>query len=143
MKIDHLGVAVLDLKEGIQQWTSIFGYQQRTEPVINTRQKVRVVFLTKDDSLTIKLIAPTDEESPIYRFAKRGGGLHHICFIVDDLNSSINKLLGKGLRLLTPPQPGEAFSNNSIAFMSAKNGLNIELIDTYERAMEITDHGSI
>lgn len=130
MNIDHLGVAVHDLDAGIQQWQDIFGYTRLTEPVVNTRQMVNVVFLEKKGSLTIKLISPTSEESSIFRFTKRGGGLHHICFKVDDVNKSAIELQAHGLKVLAEPQPGEAFGDELIAFLSARNGLNIELIDT-------------
>lgn len=134
MLIDHIGIVVKELQQGISQWTEIFGYTQQTEPVENIRQKVWVVFLTKENSITIKLIAPTSQNSPIYKFSKRGGGLHHICFKVDDVSTSLNELKEQGLRVLSEPQPGEAFCNEMIAFLSARNGLNIEIIDTGRRA---------
>lgn len=134
MLIDHIGIAVLELQQGIDLWTKIFGYTQQTQPVENTRQQVWVVFLTKQNSLTIKLIAPTSEDSPLYRFAKRGGGLHHLCFKVGDIETSVLELQNQGLRILAEPQPGEAFCNDLIAFLSARNGLNIEIIDSECRA---------
>ena len=58
MIIDHICFAVEDLQKGIENWKNAFGYRQMTEIVTNTRQKVKVVFLTKEDSITIKLIEP-------------------------------------------------------------------------------------
>lgn len=84
--------------------------------------------------MTIKLIEPADEFSSVYKFAKRGGGLHHICFKCDNIKEEICRLDQFGLRVLTSPQPGEAFENENIAFIYAKQGLNIELIDTDKRA---------
>ena len=60
MVIDHIGIVVKSIEEGISYWKKVFGYRQMTEIVINTRQKVNVVFLTKENSLLIKLIEPTD-----------------------------------------------------------------------------------
>ncbi len=54
MIIDHICFAVKDLQKGIENWKNAFDYRQMTEVVTNTRQKVRVVFLTKEDSITIK-----------------------------------------------------------------------------------------
>ena len=51
-----------------------------------------------------------------------------------DFESAIGALRDKGLRVLVPPQPGEAFNDHEIAFLRAKYGLHIELIDTDERA---------
>lgn len=134
MVIDHIGIVVERLEDGIAQWTSVFGYLPITEKVTNSRQRIRVVFLAKQDSCLIKLIEPVDEGSSVYAFALKGGGLHHICFRCDDLAAGIEELKKKGLRLLTEPQPGEAFENEKIAFLYAKPGLNIELIDTEKKA---------
>ena len=87
--------------------------------------------------MQIKLIEPTDASSPIYRFAMKGGGLHHLCFKCDKLNDQLKILDDQGLKTLVPPQPGEAFENEDIAFVFAGQGLNIELIDTGKRAKKI------
>lgn len=134
MHIDHIGIVVPSLEKAIPHWEKVFGYKQSTRKVENTRQKVYVVFLAKEDSISIKLLEPKDNTSPIYHFAKRGGGLHHLCFKCDHLNNEISRLEEFGLRVLTAPEPGEAFANENIAFLFAKHGLNIELIDTDKRA---------
>ena len=138
MIIDHIGVAVKTLEKGIEHWQKIFGYMQATEIVVNTRQKVKVAFMEKPGSLTIKLISPSDESSPLHQFLAKGEGIHHICFKCDDLNMQLRELKAKGLRITAPPQPGEAFDNENIAFVFAKMGLNIEVIDTDKRAGRIT-----
>jgi methylmalonyl-CoA/ethylmalonyl-CoA epimerase len=134
MVIDHIGIAVSSLEAGIDHWENVFGYKQLTEIIINTRQKVRVVFLTKSNSLTVKLIEPTDLSSPIHTFVQKGGGLHHLCFKCTNIEGEIARLKELGLRVLVGPQPGEAFENENIAFIFARQGLNIELIDTEKRA---------
>lgn len=132
MVVDHLGIVVRSLEEGIQHWGQLFGYKRSSSVVTNTRQKVKVVFLSKPDSLTIKLIEPSEPGSPLSPFARKGGGLHHICFRCDDLKVQVPLLKQKGARLMVPPEPGEAFRNHDIAFFLAGN-LNIELIDTSEK----------
>jgi len=131
--IDHIGIAVKSLEQSMEHWENVFGYRQLTSIVTNTRQKVRVVFLAKADSLMVKLIEPTDSTSPVYALAQRGGGLHHLCFKCAGLDAEISKLGSLGLRLLVKPQPGEAFDNENIAFLFDR-GLNIELIDTDKKA---------
>lgn len=139
MVIDHIGIVTKSLDSSIKQWESTFGYSQYTEIVENTKQQVRIVFMRKKDSLEIKLIEPSSNSSPIYKFAMRGGGLHHLCFKSDNLNKSIDFLKSKNCLLVAPPQPGEAFDNNPIAFLLAQNNLNIEVIDTFERANMIVE----
>lgn len=134
MILDHVGVAVRSIEQAIEHWQSVFGYRQETAIVTNTRQKVRVVFLGRPDSLQVKLIEPTDPSSPIHVFAQRGGGLHHLCFRCDSVDAELVRLEALGLRVIAPPQPGEAFDDEKIAFIYAGGGLNIELIDTAKRA---------
>jgi methylmalonyl-CoA/ethylmalonyl-CoA epimerase len=134
MTVDHIGVVVKSLEEGCRLWESLFGYRQATEMVRNARQHVRVVFLKKDNSVDIKLIEPTSESSAVSALARRGGGLHHLCFKCDSLHEGMDALVQKGARVLTPPEPGEAFDNEDIAFLYVGQGLNVELIDTEKRA---------
>ena len=133
MIIDHIGVVVPNLEHAVAHWEKLFGYVRNSDIVINTRQKVRVVFLAKPDSLTVKLIEPSGPDSPVATVARRGGGLHHLCFRCDSLGNQISRLQMRGARLLVPPEPGEAFRNHPIAFLLAGNNLNIELIDTTEK----------
>jgi len=141
MIVDHLGIVVKSIETGIKYWEEVFGYKQMTEVVINTRQKVKVVFLKKENSLLVKLIEPVDETSSVYRVARKGGGLHHLGFRCKDINEEITRLKSLGLRVITNPQPGEAFENNQIAFLLGKQALNIELIDTDKKAGKIINSG--
>jgi len=134
MVIDHVGIVVKSIEAGIKHWKDVFGYQKMTDIVINSRQKVKVVFLCKENSVLIKLVEPTDESSPVYKFSLRGGGLHHLCFKCENLQSELQRLTDLGLRMLTEPEPGEAFDGENIAFLFAKQGLNIEVIETDKKA---------
>jgi len=143
MVIDHIGLVVKSIEKGIEHWEKVFEYRKMTEVVINSRQKVKVVFLCKENSLTVKLLEPADEKSSVHKFAMKGGGLHHICFKCNDMNKELQRLSEMGLRILTPPQPGEAFENENIAFIYAKHGLNIELIETDIKAKRLLSCGKI
>ena len=83
------------------------------------------------------MIEPTDETSPVYKVAMKGGGLHHLGFHCKDISEEITRLKSLGLRVITNPQPGEAFENNQIAFLLGNQALNIELIDTTRKAKKI------
>lgn len=134
MNIDHIGIVTKSLDKGILLWVRTFGYKQKTLPVVNTRQKVRVVFLEKQGSIDIKLLEPVDDTSPVYRFSRKGGGLHHLCFKCESLDSQLSEFIDSGIRVLAGPEPGEAFECEDIAFVYATQGLNVELIDTDRRA---------
>lgn len=140
MVIDHVGIVVRRLERSIEAWGRLFGYARASEIVVNTRQQVRIVFLAKADSITIKLLEPTGADSPVALFASKGGGLHHLCFRCDDLKVDVPLLQERGARLLVPPQPGEAFNDHDIAFLYAAN-LNVELIDSGEKRGWTGDNG--
>jgi methylmalonyl-CoA/ethylmalonyl-CoA epimerase len=134
MIIDHICFAVKNINDGIAFWDDAFGYKQMTKIVENSLQKVKVVFLSKENSITIKIIEPLEGNQSLLYYVNRGGGFHHLCFKCSDIDEKINELTEKGLKILVPPQPGEAFNNNNIAFLLARYGLNIEIIDTDEKA---------
>ena len=79
----------------------------------------------------IELLEPLDENSPISKFLeKRGEGIHHICYLVDDLESVLSRLKEKGVRLIDEsPRPGAY--NSMVAFIHPKamNGVLIELAE--------------
>ena len=139
MVIDHIGIVVKSLEKGVKLWENIFGYKKMTDIVTNSRQKVKVVFLEKKNSSIIKLIEPVDSSSPVFKYAMRGGGLHHLCFRCGNVIEKTKELQEKGLRVLTAPQPGEAFGGEKISFLYANQGLNIELIDTLNKNLFIAE----
>jgi methylmalonyl-CoA/ethylmalonyl-CoA epimerase len=134
MVVDHVGIVVRSLDDAIARWETFFGYHRLTDPVVNTRQHVRVVFLAKEGSIVVKLIEPIDDSSPVSNFAKRGGGLHHLCFRCDDLPAELARMEILGGRIISEPQPGEAFENEKIAFVYIGDGLNVEIIDSERKA---------
>ncbi len=134
MIIDHICFAVKSLNDGIAYWERVFGYKQMTRIIENSLQKVKVTFLSKRDSITIKLIEPLENNQSLLNFVQKGGGFHHICFKCSNLEEKMTELTEQGLITLVPPQPGEAFNEHNIAFLLARNGLNVELIDTDEKA---------
>ena len=134
MIIDHIGIRVNSIEEGIKHWEKIFNYKQMTEVVFNSRQNVKVVFMFKENSLLVKLFEPLSKNTLNNSSLQRGEGLHHICFKCNNLNIEIDRLKKLGLRTIAQPQPGEAFENENIAFLYGKQGLNIELIETDKKA---------
>ena len=134
MIIDHIGIRVNSIEDGIKHWEKIFEYKQMTNVVINSRQNVKVVFMAKENSLLVKLFEPLDKNSSNISSLHRGEGLHHICFKCNNLTTEMNRLKKLGLRIIAQPQPGEAFENENIAFFYGKQGLNVELIETNKKA---------
>lgn len=133
MHIDHIAIAVRSIDNAAPQLCQLTGYRAKTHKVTNARHKVNVLFLEKTGSLDIKLIEPSDADSPLWDFVKKGGGLHHLCFKVADVNEACGELKQQGVRILAAPAPGEAFDDGLIAFCYLGHGVNAELIDTDAR----------
>jgi len=143
MHLDHVCIAVRSIDKAAARLCELFGYEVRTDKVTNTRQKVNVSFLRRTGSLDLKLIEPFGEDSPLWAFLRKGEGLHHLCFRVEDTAGGVREFESKGVRVLSPPAPGEAFDDALIAFCYAGFGLNVELIDTDYRRSEVPkDPGS-
>jgi methylmalonyl-CoA/ethylmalonyl-CoA epimerase len=129
-RLDHIGVQVKDFTSAIEVLSRLFGYQQATEPVVNTHHRVEVVFLEKPGSLPIKLFRALEDDRP------QPPRLHHLAFHVDDVAQAVGALAAQGARVLQSPAPGEAFDGEPIAFVFA-GGLNIELLATDRRRARI------
>ncbi|WP_051191954.1 VOC family protein [Microbacterium luticocti] len=121
---DHVGVQVRDLEAAASALETLFGYRRATRPVTNTRHGVRGMFLEKPGAMPIKLITPVDPERADGRY-----GTHHLAFRTDDIDAAVAALRQGGARLLSPPQPGEMFDDEPIAFLYAA-GTNVELVTT-------------
>jgi methylmalonyl-CoA/ethylmalonyl-CoA epimerase len=136
-QLDHICLAVRKLAPARDLLKKMLGYEPRTEPVENTRQQVIVQFMRKPGSIDIKLIEPSSLQSPLVEFIKRsGGGLHHIAMKTESVTAAVDDLESKGAKIVTQPQPGEAFDDAQIAFAFLGAGLNVELIDTDARRAE-------
>jgi methylmalonyl-CoA/ethylmalonyl-CoA epimerase len=142
MKIDHVCLAVRSIAAASPRLCAILGYSPKTEVVKNTIQDVNVQFLGKDGSMDIKLIEPASDSSKLVHFLRtKGEGLHHVCFLCDEVEKTLDEITAKGARVTAPPAPGEAFDEETIAFLYVAGGLNIELIDTHKRRALIHDNG--
>lgn len=139
MRIDHIAVAVKSVEDTADRLCRVTGYARRTAVVTNTRQRVNVLFLARPGSLDIKLIEPADPDSPLWGSLRRGEGLHHVAFKVDDVQTATEELRAQGVRILAPPEPGEAFDEALIAFCYLGAGVNAELIDTDARRAELDE----
>jgi methylmalonyl-CoA epimerase len=124
--ISHIGIAVKDLDEGIAFYQKLGLTLEGTEEVAS--QMVKVAFFPVGDT-RIELLAPTSEDSPIARFIeKKGEGIQHIAFAVEDLPQALKETEEDGIRLIDKePRPGAHGAD--IAFLHPKStgGVLIEL----------------
>jgi len=129
MKIDHLGIAVRSIPDSLTFYRDALGFElARTETVED--QGVHVALFPAGES-RIELLEPFSEETPVGRFiARRGEGLHHICYEVDDLASKLDELRSRGLRLLEG-YPRLGAEGKLVAFLhpASAHGVLVELVE--------------
>jgi methylmalonyl-CoA/ethylmalonyl-CoA epimerase len=128
MKIDHLGIATKDLSEALRFWEGALGLENvHTETVED--QKVRVAMLPIGDT-RIELLEATADDSPISKFVeKRGGGLHHIAVLVEDIHGALAKLKESGSRLIDEdPRIGAGGCLVAFVHPSSTSGVLLELV---------------
>lgn len=126
-KIEHIGIAVKDLEKSNKVFASLFGEEHyKVEEVLS--EGVKTSFF-KNGPNKIELLEATNPESPIAKFiAKKGEGIHHIAFAVDDILSEIKRLKEEGFIVLNE-EPKQGADNKLVAFLHPKstNGVLIEL----------------
>ncbi|CAM1356023.1 MULTISPECIES: methylmalonyl-CoA epimerase [Tenacibaculum] len=126
-KIEHIGIAVKDLEKSNQLFASLFGEPHyKVEEVAS--EGVKTSFF-KSGPNKIELLEATKEDSPIAKFIeKKGEGVHHIAFAVDDIEQEINRLEKEGFTVLNKV-PKKGADNKLVAFLHPKttNGVLIEL----------------
>ena len=114
LKLHHIGIVVQNINESLGEISNFFSFESTSLPTLVGSQKVNICFL-KTNNVYIELIEPADPDSPIISFVKEGGGFHHLCFEVDDIQQEIDKMVKKGARLVVAPVKG--FEDRVIAFL--------------------------
>lgn len=129
LKIDHLGVAVNSIDEVKKFWTQILGLDfEGTETV--GAQKVTTAFLPVGES-EVELLESTDPDGPIAKFiSKKGEGIQHVAFRVENIEEALKELKEKGIRLVDE-KPRKGAGGALIAFLHPKatNGVLVELCE--------------
>ena len=126
--LDHVGIAVHSLDESLPLFESITGGKGYGRETVE-QQGVEVVFLGTGDG-RLELLAPTREDSGVAKFlARRGPGMHHLCYRVSDLATELERYRLQGAQLIDEaPRPGAA--GHLVAFIHPKStgGVLVELL---------------
>lgn len=124
-RIDHIGIAVESLEAILPFYRDLLGMP---EVPLDDSDGARIAGLAAGDSL-VELLQPEQSDTPIGKFlAKRGPGIHHICFKVDDLDGTLARCRDAGLRLIDQV-PRRGAEGKRIAFLhpAATGGVLVEL----------------
>jgi methylmalonyl-CoA/ethylmalonyl-CoA epimerase len=127
-KINHIAIAVKDVEESLKFWRDAMGLQvDHIEDVPS--QKSEVVFIPVGDS-EVELVRPTSADSGVAKFVEeKGGGMHHLCFEVDNIDEMLTQLKERGVRLIN--ETALELPGRKMAFIHPKstNGVLVELYE--------------
>jgi methylmalonyl-CoA/ethylmalonyl-CoA epimerase len=126
-KIEHIGIAVKNIENATKIYTSLLGSSPYKMEEVKS-EGVKTSFFKTGDS-KIELLEATNPDSPIAKFIeKRGEGIHHIAFAVDDIESEIARLKKEGFIVLNET-PKKGADNKLVAFLHPRStaGVLVEL----------------
>jgi methylmalonyl-CoA/ethylmalonyl-CoA epimerase len=129
LKVDHIGIAVQSIKETLKVYSDILGLKLEGEEVVQ-EQKVKTAFLPIGDT-EVELLESTAPDGPIAKFIeKKGEGIQHIAFLVDDIEEALKELGEKGVKLIDQ-KPRMGAGGKRIAFLHPKDtyGVLVELCE--------------
>jgi methylmalonyl-CoA/ethylmalonyl-CoA epimerase len=129
--IHHIAVVVRSIEEALPRYRDLFGLEVDAEPMTFAPQRVRLCFLPTGPApaARLELVEPIDNDSGVARFlAARGEGVHHVCFLTDDLPADLEHLATREAELIDrEPRPG---AHGTVAFVHPRtlNGVLWELL---------------
>lgn len=127
LKVDHIGIAVNNLEETLDFYENILGIKCEGKEVVE-EQKVKVAFLPIGDT-EVELLESTDKDGPIAKFIeKKGQGVQHIAYRVDNIEKAIEEMEEKGIKMIDK-KPRYGAGGAKIAFCHPKytHGVLVEL----------------
>lgn len=130
MKVEHIGIAVKNLEASNELFKTLLGKEHyKIEEVAS--ESVKTSFFQTGES-KIELLEASNPDSAIAKFiAKRGEGIHHIAFEVEDIHAEMKRMESEGFRLLNK-EPKRGADNKLVCFIHPKsaNGVLVELCQT-------------
>ena len=128
--IHHLGVAVHDLDEAVDTYARLFGGEVEHRAQVSDQGVEAAAMLVGDGR--IELLAPLGDETPVGKFlAKRGPGMHHVAYEVDDVQAELDRLSAAGAELIDA-EPRQGLFGLQVAFVhpDAVHGVLTEVVSS-------------
>lgn len=131
-KVDHIGVAVKNLEETLKFYQDVLGLDLHGTEIVE-EQKVKVAFLPVGDT-EVELLESTEEDGPIARYIeKKGEGMQHIAFKVDNIEKAIEEMKSKGVRMIDEtPRYGAGGAKIAFCHPKSTHGVLVELCERNE-----------
>jgi methylmalonyl-CoA/ethylmalonyl-CoA epimerase len=134
VKLHHVGFVLESIEESAGGLACALGATWDGNIVFDPLQNVRVTFLrgAHANDPQFELIEPGNTESPVTRLLEQGGGLHHLCYEVGDLDAHLVFCKSVGTIIMRKPVPAVAFGGRRIAWALTKRRLLVEFLENTE-----------
>ncbi len=130
MRLHHIGFVVSDIENSVSGFIHSLGMSWDGAIYQDPKQKVRVTFLaTGPGCAQIELVEPAGDKSPVAKFLSRGGGQHHLCYEVDDIEHALSVFKARKASIAQRPSPAVAFEGRRIAWFVTQERLVVELLE--------------
>lgn len=130
LSFHHLGYVVPDIAAAMKGFVGLLGAVWDGRVYEDPYQRVKVAFFAvKPGDPLVELVEPAAADSPVRRFLmERGGGLHHVCYEVGDIDEQVTVMRSRGCMIVRRPKPAIAFNGRKIAWIFTPERLLVELL---------------
>jgi methylmalonyl-CoA/ethylmalonyl-CoA epimerase len=130
LNLHHVGIVVADIAGTSKDYAIRLGCQIRSPIIHDPAQTAYVQFLSQPgDSVFLELVSPDGPESKLASALSKDGGLNHLCYAVNDIDSACRQLRSRGMYLIQPPVPAAAFPARRIAWLIGRERIPTELVE--------------
>lgn len=132
LKLHHIGFVVQSIQESGESFARSLGATWDGNIILDPLQKAKVAFFQgrHPSEPLLELVEPGEAESPVTKFLARGGGLHHLCYEVKDLEAHLRFCRSVGTLIIRRPVPAVAFGGRRIAWGITKKRLLLEFLES-------------
>jgi methylmalonyl-CoA/ethylmalonyl-CoA epimerase len=131
LRLHHIGFVVADIATAMPAFVRSMAAEWDGKIFEDPLQKAKVAFLTtRQGDAQVELVQPVGEDSPVRRFLQeRGGGMHHLCYEVADLEAELAAFRSRGAAIVSRPKPAVAFGGRRIAWVITSEKFLVELLE--------------
>lgn len=131
VRLHHIGFVLTSIEAKAASIATSLGATWDGNIILDPLQKARVSFLrtAHTNDAQVELVEPHGQESPVSRFSKHGGGLHHLCYEVENLDGHLAFCRSLNAVLIQPPVPAVAFQGRRIAWIFTKDKMLLEFLE--------------
>jgi methylmalonyl-CoA/ethylmalonyl-CoA epimerase len=138
--LHHMGYLVADIDTAAQRYVDRFGYCIESKKIEDPVQTAYVQFLRlPGQSSWLELISPNSETSKLTKALSKGGGWHHICYEVSDIEQACENLRAQGMLTISPPVAATAFPGRKIAWLMDREKFLVELLEAKTGVLSLCD----